>query len=113
MEEIIDGNTTEWFVPKFISRKSCTARQLLYSMDHEERQLLNTMDGLDLSDILLRNNPGPSHLTLHARSFHPDLLPCIQSGTIFYLHNRRYILDYFWNHVRPHLKVPFIVITSE
>lgn len=99
-----------------ICQATCCAKQVLYSMGHEERQLLNTMDGLDLADVMLRHKPfppGAKHLEFAGALFHPDLLPCVQPGTIFHLNNKFYILDYFWKHVRPKLKVPFVLITSD
>jgi len=110
-EIVKDAN--DWFTPQQICQETCCARQVLYSMDHEEHQLLNTMDGLDLADLLLRHKTPPAHLTFPGAWYHPDLLPCLQPGTIIHLNNKYYILEYFWKYIRPKIQVPFVLITSD
>jgi hypothetical protein len=82
-------------------------------MDHEDRQLLNTMDGLDLADVFLKYGPGPSHLIFHAKDFHEDMIPCLKPGTIIHLNNSHKILRYFWSKIRPRIKVPYVLVTSD
>lgn len=112
---IVDDNDDEatWFQSTKNCTETCCVTTVAISMDHEERHLLNTMDGLDLADVVLRNNPGPRHLQFHASLFHIDVIPCLQPGTIIHLNNNNKILRYFWRKIRPQIKVPFVLLTSD
>lgn len=97
-----------------ICKDTCCAKQVaIASLANDEHHLLNTMDGLDLADIIVRYREGPKHLTFHASLFHEEMLPCLQPGTIIHLNNKGSILLYFWKKVRPRIQVPFILITSD
>ena len=99
---------------KEICKETCCAKQVaIASLANDEHHLLNTMDGLDLADIIVRYREGPKHLTFHASLFHEEMLPCLQPGTIIHLNNKGSILMYFWKKVRPRIQVPFILITSD
>lgn len=110
-----DGDGDDWFThpPPKICHNSCCAQQVAIPMNHEERHLLNTMDGLDLADLYFQHKPSGGHLTFAGSLFHPDLIPCLQPGTTIHLNNKNYINSYFWNHIRPQIQVPFVLITSD
>jgi hypothetical protein len=102
-----------WFAPREICKKSCCAKRVAISLDQDQTQIINTMDGLDLAEVVVRNNQGPRHLQFHANVFHEEILPCLQPGTTIHLNNRLKMLNYFWRRVRPNITVPFLLITSD
>ena len=102
-----------WFQAQEICKSTCCAKRVAISLDQDSSQLINTMDGLDLADVVFRNNPGPNHLKFHANVFHEQMLPCFQQGTIIHLNNNWKIVKYFWRKVRRSIKVPFVLITSD
>lgn len=112
----ITTKKTKWFRPQRTCHKKCCVQTVAIRAEHEEYQPLNTMDGLDLADIVLRLNPERRrgrHAQFHATPFHPDLIRCLQPGTVIHLHNDDKTLHYFWRKIRPRIRVPFVLITSD
>jgi hypothetical protein len=102
-----------WFAPREICKESCCAKRVAISLDQDETQIINTVDGLDLAEVFVRFNPIPRHLQFHANVFHEKMLPCLQPGTTIHLDNYMEIRKYFWRRVRPNITVPFLLITSD
>jgi hypothetical protein len=104
-----------WFHPQKICTQQCCAQSVAISMDHENRRIINTIDGLDLADIIIEYNmlPVQAHHDFAGQKFNFNMLPCLQPGTVFFSANYGPPVSFFWQNVRPKITVPFIFITSE
>lgn len=96
------------------------------SLDQDDHHIVNTADGQDLADInqeynhqrigLLfsdsarkyRSADYKNHLWIDER-----MAPCFQPGTIISIDNHKFLLEHFWNTVRPHMKHPYAILTTE
>mmetsp|Transcript_9784 Transcript_9784/g.13794 ORF Transcript_9784/g.13794 Transcript_9784/m.13794 type:complete len:519 (+) Transcript_9784:32-1588(+) len=106
-----------WFPPQHATQKFCTptccATPVALSLAQDDHRIINTVDGLDLSEVLLRYFGNPHHLDFFAPDLTPDIVPCLQPGVIIHMENHAKIYTYFFKHLRPNIKVPFALITSE
>jgi hypothetical protein len=83
------------------------------SLHQDEFKIINTLDGLDLADLLIQRNENPAQYQFFAPTLHLHMLPCLQPGTIVHIDNYAEKVEYFFEIVRPHVQVPFILMTSE
>jgi hypothetical protein len=104
---------SSWFQPTKICKETCCAETVALSLDQDEFRIINTLDGLDLADIVIQQYRNPAQYEFFASSLRLDMLPCLQPGTIVHIDNHRSLVDYFFNTVRPHVQIPYILMTSE
>jgi hypothetical protein len=104
---------SSWFQPTKICKDTCCAETVALSLYLDDFKIINTLDGLDLADILIQKYQNPSKYELFAPSLKLDMLPCLQPGTIVHVDNHRDLVKYFFKAVRPQIQVPYILITSE
>uniref|UniRef100_A0A7R9VW55 Exostosin GT47 domain-containing protein n=1 Tax=Pseudictyota dubia TaxID=2749911 RepID=A0A7R9VW55_9STRA len=106
-------NEMSWFTPKKVCKDTCCAETVAISLHQDDRQLINTLDGLDLADVRLQHYKNPPHIRFHSHILHEDMLPCLQPGTIIHLDNHMKILNYFFMKVRKHITVPYVLLSTE
>lgn len=96
-------------------KETCCVESLAISLDQDARKIINTIDGKDLADLRFDHHKDyQPHLLMnyHSRPFDERLLPCLLPGTIFQLDNHMIDLDYFFDVVRPQIKVPYVLMTT-
>jgi hypothetical protein len=104
-----------WFQP---TTKTCKetrrAEMVALLLDQDEFRITNTLDGLDLADVVIQRgfNPPQEH-ELFAPLLRLDMLPCLQPGTIVHVNDHRWLVNFCFDTVRPHVQVPCILMTSE
>jgi len=111
-----------WFTPPYhdepetrnnkFCKETCCATPIAISISHEDRRIINTVDGLDLADVHVQHYLN-RQLDFFAPTLTPDLLPCLQPGVIIHLENHATISDYFFRVLRKNITVPYVLITSE
>uniref|UniRef100_A0A7S4I1X6 Uncharacterized protein n=1 Tax=Odontella aurita TaxID=265563 RepID=A0A7S4I1X6_9STRA len=106
-------NATSWFTPRKICKDSCCAETVAVSLQPDDRQIINTLDGLDLADIRLQHYRNPPHIKFQGNILNETMLPCLQPGTIIQLENHMKILHYFFLKVRKKITVPYILMTTK
>jgi hypothetical protein len=104
---------SSWFQPTKICKETCCAETVAISLHQDDLKIINTLDGLDLADVLIQQYRNPPHYEFFAPSLQLDMLPCFQPGTIIHIDNHRDLTEYFFHKVRPHVQVPYILMTSE
>jgi hypothetical protein len=104
---------SSWFHPTKICKETCCAETVAISLHQDDLKIINTLDGLDLADILIQKYRNPPHYEFFAPSLQLDMVPCFQPGTIIHIDNHRDLTHYFFHKVRPHVQVPYILMTSE
>jgi hypothetical protein len=92
---------------------TCCATPVAISLAQDEKRIINTVDGLDLADVLLQHYRSPEHLEFFAPILTPNLLPCLQPGVIIHMDNHEKNYEYFFEHLRHNITVPYGLITSE
>lgn len=102
-----------WFTPKKICTGTCCAETVAISLYQDDTRIKNTIDGLDLADLLERGHQLPGHLHFHARTVSPEILPCLQPGTIIHADNYGNTMRRWFEHHRLQVTVPYLLITSE
>jgi len=125
-----------WFVPKRICHHQapphsteevhCCAETVAISLDQDDHHIVNTVDGMDLADILQEQYPNrgglefsDSGFKLRAHNYRNHLLinenvaPCLQPGTIISIDNHSGTLAHFFCKIRPKMKHEYVIITSE
>jgi hypothetical protein len=106
-------SNSSWFQPTKICKETCCAETVAISLDQDDLKIINTLDGLDLADVLIQQYHNPRQFKFFAPSLRLDMLPCLQPGTIIHIDNHRGLLNYFFKTVRPHIPVPYVLMTSE
>jgi hypothetical protein len=104
---------SSWFQPTKICKETCCAETVALSLHQDDLKIINTLDGLDLADILIQYFGNPPQYEFFAPSMRLDMLPCLQPGTIIHIDNYPILVNYFFETVRPHIQVPYMLITSE
>ncbi len=96
-----------------ICKETCCAKTVAISLDQDEDCLINTVDGLDLADVLLKQNKKLSEINkFFAPILSDEKLPCLQPGTIIHINNRKKAINYFFRKLRPKMTTPYLIITS-
>ena len=97
-----------------LCKETCCVETAAISLDQDDHRLINTEDGRDMSDLSIQQLHHRIHswLPYLANNFNEDMIPCMIPGTIIQVDNHEESVQYFWNTVRPKLKVPFVLITS-
>jgi hypothetical protein len=104
---------SKWFKPTKSCKDTCCVETVALSLDQDDERIINTLDGMDLADVLIRQYPSAPHLEFFAPSLHLDMLPCLQPGTIIHIDNHRQLVSYFFETVRPHITIPYLLMTTE
>lgn len=107
------GVDNPWFEKKKICKETCCFENIAISLDQDEHNIINTLDGHDLSDVVMQHYASSDHLEFFGPSLTPEIAPCLQPGTIISLENHQSLLEYFRKKIRPNITEPYIVITSE
>jgi hypothetical protein len=103
-----------WFKPRKICKQKCCAETVAISLDQDEHRLINTLDGLELADVLVEYHPQPRQIKeFFAPSLTDKILPCLQPGTIIHVENYSHTMKHFFKHFRPDMTTPYLIITSE
>jgi len=102
-----------------ICKSTCCATAVAISLDPEEangekqQHLIHTVLGMELADTSIAHYPNAKQFHTRPPFFTEDLVECLQPGTIIQMDNHATVLNYFWKKLRPKIKVPFVMITSE
>ena len=59
---VLTGNDASWFDPQRQCLNTCCAEKVAISMGHEDLRVKNTVDGLDLAEVLIHGHSLPAHL---------------------------------------------------
>ena len=102
-----------WFQPRKICVEKCCAETVAISLDQDDTRIKNTIDGLDLADVLERGHELPDHLIFHANTVSPDIIPCFQPGTIVHADNYGNTMRRWFEKHRLLVTVPYVLISSE
>jgi hypothetical protein len=106
-------NETHFFHPIRKCESTCCAETVAISLDQDDRHIKNTLDGTDMADVYLQNNPNAAWIHFFGSILDADLLPCLQPGTIIHIETHLDLLQYFFNGLRPNITVPYVIITTE
>lgn len=98
---------------KELCRSTCCATPVALSLSHEDERIINTIDGLDLADVVVQHYDEPNHIDFFAPTLTPELLPCLKPGVIIHLDNHLKICKYFFRVLRPNITVPYSIISSK
>jgi len=98
---------------KKICQDTCCAEPVYISMEQDEHHIINTLDGLDIADLLVQQYSNHDEIQFFAHQLHPDMLPCLQAGTIIHVDNHGDLLAYFFDVISPKITQPYVLITSE
>mmetsp|Transcript_41819 Transcript_41819/g.100368 ORF Transcript_41819/g.100368 Transcript_41819/m.100368 type:complete len:542 (-) Transcript_41819:1019-2644(-) len=109
-----------WFVPKRICKSSsdglpkCCAETVAISLDQDDHHIINTVDGTDLADVLMRKSKVDGGLDFFGTELDDNIVECLQPGTIIHVANHRDLLQAFFTHFRPKMgsDISYVVITS-
>ncbi|CAB9525891.1 unknown protein [Seminavis robusta] len=99
-------------------QRTCCVETVAISLDQDDHQLINTRDGIELSDLVLphgiiqADKMQPDHLYYFARTLDKAMLPCIVPGTIIGIENHNDLTVGFFHEYRPNIKVPYIISTT-
>ena len=117
-----------WFVPQkkckenIKTKTRCCAETVAISLDQDDHHIINTVDGLDVADLVIERfstRKGLSFFATHLKtdeddlSFNMNILPCIQRGTIIHIDNYASNVTKFFNEIAPDIRTKFVLITSE
>ena len=102
-----------WFKPRKECKETCCAETVAISLDQDDHHIINTVDGLDLADVMIEKYKNPRYLEFFASNLTSNILPCLQPGTIIHLDNHGDILKDFFIRLRANITVPYVLITSE
>ena len=64
-----------WFTPKKVCKETCCAETVAVFLQQDEHQIINTVDGLDLADVRLRQACEHRSARPHFRLTAPAVLP--------------------------------------
>ncbi|CAB9499056.1 expressed unknown protein [Seminavis robusta] len=99
-----------------VCRDTCCVQTVAISLQQDAQQLIHCRDGFDLADAMIvhastgmRRAP---YLHFHASYLRPEIIPCLVPGTIIQLDNHVASIIWFWKHVRPHINVPYVLVTA-
>ncbi|KAG7348986.1 hypothetical protein IV203_011583 [Nitzschia inconspicua] len=106
-------NETAFFRPRRICQSTCCMESIAISLDQDDHHIINTLDGTDLADVYLQQYRNAPFIQFFGSILHPDLLPCLQPGTILHIDNYPDLLGFFFNELRPKINVSYVMITSE
>ncbi|CAB9510713.1 expressed unknown protein [Seminavis robusta] len=99
-----------------LCRDTCCVETVAISLHQDARQLIHSTDGNDLADTMIVHGAlggdKMSNLKFHASYLHPQILPCLVPHTIIQVDNHLKPMAYFWRKIRPHIKVPYILISA-
>lgn len=102
-----------WFRPIKVCKRTCCVESVAMSLDQDDHQIINTIDGLDLADVVLQHYASGNYLEFFAPTMSQAIIPCLQPGTIFHLDNHAITMNYFFERLRPQIEVPYVLITGE
>jgi len=105
-----------WFRSKRICKETCCATSVAMSLDQDDRHIINTLDGIDMADVLVRKYRYARFPDHHFFGSHlsNEIIPCLQPGTIIHIDNHSDILRYFFTKFKQNMTgVPYVLITSE
>jgi len=103
-----------WFAPPGRTcKETCCWEQIAVSMDQEAHRIKNTVDGLDLADVLVHGHRLPDHLEFHATELNEDIIPCLQDGTIIHVDSYGHSIDKFFLELRPNITIRYVLLTTE
>jgi hypothetical protein len=109
-----------WFTPRKLCKQTCCVETVAISLEQDKYQLINIRDGMDLADVIIprgkkkAEDMHPPRLRYFARTLTKAMLPCLVPGTIIGLLNHRdIVVGHFFRNLRPHIKVPYILSTSD
>jgi hypothetical protein len=103
---------SSWFQPTKTCKETCCAETVALSLHQNEFRIVNTVDGLDLADTVIQQFKNPTQHEFFAPSLRLDMLPCLQPGTIVHVDNHCPLVDCFFDAVRPHVQVSYVLMTS-
>jgi hypothetical protein len=106
-------NETHFFRPTRKCESTCCAETVAISLDQDDHHIRNTLDGTDMADTYLQQYKNAKWIHFFGSILGPDLLPCLQPGTIIHIDTHRDLLRYFFTGLRPNITVPYVLITSE
>ncbi|CAB9503802.1 expressed unknown protein [Seminavis robusta] len=107
-----------WLPRRKKCKETCCVETVAISLDQDDHQLINTRDGIELSDLVLphgriqADKMQPDHLYYFARTLDKAMLPCIVPGTIIGIENHNDLTVGFFHEYRPNIKVPYIISTT-
>ena len=97
----------------------CCAQTVALSLEQDATHLINTVDGMDLADVIFENAYTRRGLEFFGSQFQAAKLPpvqtvpCWQHGTIVHLDNSRAMLQELFTRYLPHSSVPIVLLTAE
>jgi hypothetical protein len=106
-------NETHFFHPQRKCELTCCTETVAISLDQDDRHIKNTLDGTDMADTYLQHLPNSKWIHYFGTIITPDLLPCLQPGTIIHIDTHYDLLHYFFHGLRPNISVPYVLITSK
>jgi hypothetical protein len=106
-------NETHFFRPTRKCESTCCAETVAISLEQDDRHIKNTLDGTDMADTYLQHYQNAAWIHFFGSILGPDLLPCLQPGTIINVDTHHDLLYYFFDGLRPNITVPYVIITSE
>ena len=105
-----------WFDPKEMCQSTCCAKRVAVSIDHETHRIKNTIDGLDLADVVISGHRVPGHLEVRPALLTDDIVPCLQDGTIIHIDSYGHTVIKFFEFMRPNItdkNVRYVLMTTE
>mmetsp|Transcript_5802 Transcript_5802/g.16545 ORF Transcript_5802/g.16545 Transcript_5802/m.16545 type:complete len:621 (-) Transcript_5802:3482-5344(-) len=113
-----DGNKREEESPflnstKLVCRETCCVQRVWISLNQDDRKLLNWRNDVqELADVMIQQFDNKD-ASLHATNLYSeDLIPCFVPNTIISVDNFDKSIQYFWQQVRPRIRVPFLLVTG-
>jgi len=105
-----------WFDSGEICKSTCCARRIAVSIDHEAHRIKNTVDGLDMADVIITGHRIPGHLEFRPAELTHDIVPCLQDGTIIHIDSYGHTVIKFFETMRPNItdgNVRYVLMTTE
>lgn len=94
-------------------REKCCAEAVWIGLERDERKLLNwRSDVQELSDVMIQEFDDRFSF-VHATNLHSeDLIPCLVPNTILMVDNFGTSNSYFWQQIRPRIRVPYLLLSG-
>ena len=110
---IITNSSSLQFDPMPECFETCCVQRVAVSIDHENNRMINTIDGLDLADVLVRGHKDPTHLKFRSVELTKAIIPCLRNGTIIHIDSYGHSIINFFENMRPNITTSYVLITSD
>lgn len=103
-----------WFPKRKLCKETCCVETVAISANRDRAKPIHWHDGREIADLAVNHNDdkGVKRIQVHASDITDEMLPCLVPGTVIFVHNVPAQWQYFWNHVRPRIRVPYVLIMA-